>query len=230
MITFTQVSKIYDQKEALRDFTCEIVQGRVVGLLGPNGAGKTTTMKLLVGLISATKGKVRVDGLDPSTHRLQISHKIGFLLENNPLYPQMRVSQYLSFIANIKRDEANIDDIVEQVGLLEVLNTKIEKLSRGYKQRVGLASALLGSPSILVLDEPTSGLDPIEQEKIRGLIRALAKTKTIILSTHILGEVEEVADDLLILNEGKMEYFGIKPKGKGEVEKLFMKKILATKT
>jgi ABC-2 type transport system ATP-binding protein len=198
--------------------------GEVIGFIGPNGAGKTTTMRLIIGYLQPTQGKVSIDNLDPVKNRIEVLKKIGYLPENNPLYQEMKVYEYLNFIADIKK-EKNADLIVKSVGLEEMFGSKIDELSRGFKQRVGLTAALFGNPDILILDEPTSGLDPIEQEKIRGLIKKLAKNKTIIFSTHILSEVEDVANRIIIINEGKIVFDGKKPKGKGGVEKLFKKLI-----
>jgi len=222
MISFSHVFKSYGTKTALSDLTFTAKQGEIIGLLGPNGAGKTTTMRLLVGYLAPTSGTITVNNLSPSKQRFELSNKIGYLPENNPLYSEMKVVEYLSFVSSLKK-EGDISVIVDSVGLTDVLNKKIEELSRGYKQRVGLAVALMGNPEILVLDEPTSGLDPIEQEKIRELIQKFGKRKTIIFSTHILSEIEAIADKIIIINEGKLVYQGAKPKGKGAVEKLFKK-------
>ena len=222
MILLSSVSKKFKNKTAVDNISFKAKEGEIIGFLGPNGAGKTTTMRLILGYLAPTKGKISIDNLDPLEDRIEVLRQIGYLPENNPLYQEMRVSEYLQFIASVK----NVDDFLEtvsHVGLSEVLNSKIEELSRGYKQRVGLSAALLGDPSILILDEPTSGLDPLEQEKIRDLIKKLAKSKTIIFSTHILSEVEDVASRLIIIDKGKIVFDGKKPKGKGAVEKLFKK-------
>jgi len=221
MISLSSVSKKFKQKIAVDNITFKAKAGEIIGFLGPNGAGKTTTMRLILGYLAPSKGKISIDDLNPIDNRIDVLRKIGYLPENNPLYQEMKVSEYLQFIAAIK----NVDNFAEtasQVGLNEVLHSKIEELSRGYKQRVGLAAALLGKPSILILDEPTSGLDPLEQEKIRNLIKKMAG-KTIIFSTHILSEVEDVANRLIIIDKGKIVFDGKKTKGKGSVEKLFKK-------
>lgn len=197
-------------------------EGEVIGFLGPNGAGKTTTMRLLLGYLTPTSGTIKIGGYSPIEKRVDILKTIGYLPENNPLYQEMKVDEYLRFIAELK-GENMIDIVAEQVGLSDVLESKIEELSRGYRQRVGLAAALIGNPSILILDEPTSGLDPLEQEKIRILIKKIAKKKTILFSTHMLSEVEDVATRLIIIHSGKIVYDGAKPKAKGGVEKLFKK-------
>lgn len=222
MISLSSVTKKFKTTVALDNISFQAKQGEIIGFVGPNGAGKTTTMRLILGYLSATYGKITVDGLDPIEDRLEVVRRIGYLPENNPLFGEMKVEEYLRFIGGIK--EANdFQEKARVVGLAEVLSSKIEELSRGYKQRVGLAAALVGGPPILILDEPTSGLDPLEQEKIRNLIKKAAKEKTIIFSTHILSEVEDVANRLIIINRGKIVYDGGKPQVKGGVEKLFKK-------
>lgn len=222
MIFLNKVSKFFAQKKAIEDISFKAKEGEIIGFVGPNGAGKTTTMRLILGYLKPSKGEIRVDGLDPIKERIEVLKKIGYLPENNPLYQEMKVDEYLQFIAQVKK-ERNSHEIISQVGLGEVLSQKIEELSRGFKQRVGLAAALFGNPKILILDEPTSGLDPLEQEKIRSFIKKQAKKKTIIFSTHILSEVEDVANRLIIIDKGKIVYDGEKPKGKGAVERLFKK-------
>lgn len=224
MISLSSVVKKFADKSAVDKLTFQTKSHEIIGFVGPNGAGKTTTMRLILGYLRPSEGKILVNKLSPVEDRIEILKLIGYLPENNPLYLDMRVTEYLTFIAAVK-GAANQQQIVEQVGLSDVLNLKIEELSRGFKQRVGLAAALVGNPEILVLDEPTSGLDPLEQEKIRDLIKNLAKSKTIIFSTHILSEVEDVASRIIIINKGKLVFDGMKPKGKGSVEKLFKKLI-----
>lgn len=223
MISLTSVTKKFKNKTALAKATFKAKEGEIIGFLGPNGAGKTTTMRLILGYLAPTQGKVLIDNLNPIENRIEVLKKIGYLPENNPLYLEMKVSEYLQFIALVK-EENNIDQIVKQVGLEDMTSYKIEELSRGFKQRVGLAAALIGNPSILILDEPTSGLDPLEQEKIRKLIKKMTG-KTIIFSTHILSEVEDVANRLIIIDKGAIVFDGKKPKGKGGVEKLFKRLI-----
>jgi ABC-2 type transport system ATP-binding protein len=224
MINLSSVTKTFGEKKAVDQISFKAKKGEIIGFLGPNGAGKTTTMRLILGYLKPTEGEILVDNHNPIEDRVAVVKKIGYLAENNPLYPEMKVREYLQFIASIKKDN-NWEKIAEAVGLAEVLGKKIEELSRGFKQRVGLAAALLGDPKILILDEPTSGLDPLEQEKMRALIKKLGKEKTIIFSTHILSEVEDVASRLIIINQGKIVYDGVKPKGKGAVEKLFKKTV-----
>lgn len=226
MILVDRVTKKFASKTketlALDNVSFKASKGEIIGFLGPNGAGKTTTMRLLTGVYKPTLGNITIDNFSPTENRLEIVKRIGYLPENNPLYPEMTVNEYLNFIASLK-EEKDLDTVINQVVLSDVLHSRIEVLSRGYKQRVGMAAALIGNPKILILDEPTSGLDPIEQEKIRHLIKKIARNKSIIFSTHILSEVEDVANRLIIINKGKIAYDGKKPKGKGAVEKLFKK-------
>lgn len=222
MIYLHQVSKKFADKIAVDKISFKAKEGEIIGFVGPNGAGKTTTMRLIMGYLKPTEGEIKVDGADPIKERIKVLEKVGYLPENNPLYQEMKVAEYLQFIAQLKK-ENNSQEIISQVGLDEVLSQKIEELSRGFKQRVGLAAALFGNPKILILDEPTSGLDPLEQGKIRAFIKKQAKKKTIIFSTHILSEVEDIANRLIIINKGRIVYDGVKPKGRGGVEKLFKK-------
>lgn len=224
MIVLKNVTKTFGSKRALHDVSLHIKEGEIVGLLGPNGAGKTTTMRLIVGYLKPTSGLITVDNKDPLEYRIDILSHIGYLPENNPLYTDMKVDEYLQFIVDCKTTHGDhLNAIIEEMGIEDILNTKIEQLSRGYKQRVGLAAALIGNPTIIILDEPTSGLDPLEQEKVKELIKKLGKKRTIILSTHILSEVEEVATQLIIINKGVIVYDGKKPEGRGVVDKLFKK-------
>lgn len=226
MITLSSVTKRFGPPAggvtAVSTISFKAQKGEIIGFLGPNGAGKTTTMRLVLGYLCPTEGKILVNELDPIENRIEVLKQIGYLPENNPLYQEMEVNEYLQFVSSIK-SASNTSDIIVHVGLQDVLSKKIEELSRGYEQRVGLAAALLGNPEILILDEPTSGLDPLEQEKIKNLIKGLAKKKTVIFSTHILSEVEDVATKLIIINRGKIAYDGVKPKGSGAVGKLFKK-------
>ncbi len=222
MISLSNVSKKFGNIAAVDKISFKAKEGDIIGFLGPNGAGKTTTMRLILGYLHTTSGTISVYRMSPVDNRIKVLKTIGYLPENNPLYQEMKVYEYLQFITDIKGGD-NIDEIIDKVDLHEYIDTKIEHLSRGFKQRVGLAAALISDPKILILDEPTSGLDPIEQEKIRNLIKKIAKKKTIIFSTHILSEVEDVANRLIIINKGKIIYDKSKPKGKGSVEKLFKK-------
>ncbi|PIZ66540.1 multidrug ABC transporter ATP-binding protein [Candidatus Roizmanbacteria bacterium CG_4_9_14_0_2_um_filter_39_13] len=225
MISVANIVKKFGQTVAVNDISFTTKKGEIIGFLGPNGAGKTTTIRLILGLIKPTSGTITVEKSDPIKDRLDVLTQIGYLPENNPLYGEMKVSEYLQFIAEMKRvsDPLLIDEIVKDVSIDDKYDVKIEELSRGYRQRVGLATALLGDPNILILDEPTSGLDPIEQDKIKNLIKKVAKKKIVIFSTHILSEVEDIANRLIIINKGKIVYDGKKPARKGSVETLFKK-------
>lgn len=197
----------YGQVVALSNASFKAVSGEVLGLLGPNGAGKTTTMKILTTQIVPTSGSARVAGFDLLKDTIEIRRRVGYLPESPPLYPEMEVAEYLDFVgkarglsgADLKR---RIDYIVNSCGLREVFRTTVGTLSRGYGQRVGLAQALIHDPEVLILDEPTSGLDPIQIIGIRELVKSLAHNKTVIFSTHILQEVEAIADRVVIINEG----------------------------
>ena len=222
MIEISALTKRFGPTTAVSDISFKAKVGEIIGFLGPNGAGKTTTMRLLLGYLLPTSGSVRIDGEDPAEHRISVLNKIGYLPENNPLYPEMRVSEYLNFIAGVRKKTIT-ESLMNEVGIADVAPKKIEELSRGYRQRVGLAAALLADPPILLLDEPTSGLDPLEQEKIRDLIKKISKKKTILFSTHILSEVEDVATRLIIVDRGHLVYDGKKPSAKGAVTTLFKK-------
>lgn len=222
MIELVNVTKRFDIKMAVANLSFKALVGDIVGFVGPNGAGKTTTMRLITGYLKPTEGTVRLFNENPITQRLSVLPRIGYLPENNPLPGDMTVKEYLAFVANIKKED-NIEKIMEELHIDDVYGKKIEQLSRGYKQRVGLAAALCGKPDILLLDEPTSGLDPIEQDVIKDLIKKLAKKRIVVFSTHILSEIEDVATRVLIINRGILLFDGVKPKGKGSVEILFKK-------
>lgn len=224
MIELSHVYKRFGIKMAVSDLSFKAQQGDIVGFVGPNGAGKTTTMRLITGYLKPTEGKVKLFNENPITHRLSLLPRLGYLPENNPLPPDMTVKEYLSFIAEVKK-ETQVEKIIEELHIDDVYGKKIEYLSRGYKQRVGLAAALCGKPDILLFDEPTSGLDPIEQDVIKDLIKKLAKKRIVVFSTHILSEIEDVATRVLIINQGSLLFDGAKPKGKGSVETLFKKLI-----
>jgi len=227
MIVFDRVTKEFDSLVAIDDISFKVKKGEIIGFLGLNGAGKTTTMRLILGYLSPSQGKVTVNNCDSVQDRLAVLRVIGYLPENNPLYSEMKVDEYLSFVGAIKK-ENNWQKVIKEVDLEEVIGKKIETLSRGYKQRVGLAAALIGSPEILILDEPTSGLDPIEQERIRKLIVKKARNRMVIFSSHILSEVEKIATRIIIINKGKIVYDGKKFSRVGQLEKTF-KKLVADK-
>ncbi len=205
-ILVESLTKVYGDQKAVNDISFSAGPG-VLGFLGPNGAGKSTTMKILTGFIPQTSGKASVCGFDVTTQSLEVRKHIGYLPENNPLYTDMYVKESLAFIAGIHQiasPTARIADIIEQTGLGPEQHKKIGQLSKGYRQRVGLAQAILHDPKVLILDEPTSGLDPNQLIGIRQLITDLGKTKTIILSTHIMQEVEAVCNQVIIINKGKI--------------------------
>ena len=206
-LSVKNITKQYKQQKALDDISFELKSGEIVGFLGPNGAGKTTTMKIITCFIPPTKGTVSVCGLDVSKDHLKVKKKVGYLPENNPLYYDMYVKEFLSFIASlhkIKNKKDRINEMIKMVGLEKEQHKKIGTLSKGYKQRVGLAQAMIHDPEILILDEPTSGLDPNQIIEIRDLIRDFGKDKTVLLSTHIMQEVESMCDRVIIINEGKI--------------------------
>lgn len=205
-ISVESLTKVYGQQRAVDGISFSAQPG-VLGFLGPNGAGKSTTMKILTGYIPQTEGKATVCGFDVETQSLEVKRNIGYLPESNPLYQDMYVRESLAFIADIHQvpDAAKrIDEVIELTGLTPEKHKKISQLSKGYRQRVGLAQAILHDPQVLILDEPTSGLDPNQLIGIRQLIRDLGKTKTVVLSTHIMQEVEAVCDHVVIINKGKI--------------------------
>lgn len=206
-IEVKQVTKLYGEQKALDDVSFEIKTGEVVGFLGPNGAGKSTMMKIITGFIPPTRGEVFVEGMDAVLHSMEVRKLIGYLPENNPLYLDMYVKEYLEFVASIYKlnnKRQKVTDIIVQTGLNLESRKKIGALSKGYRQRVGLAQALIHDPKVLILDEPTSGLDPNQIVEIRNLISLVGKEKTIMLSTHIMQEVEAICDKIIILNKGQI--------------------------
>lgn len=222
MIKIKNLTKKFGSLTAVDNISFEIKKGEIIGLLGLNGAGKTTTMRLLVGYLFPSKGEVKINDQSPYKKRTQVLSQIGYLPENNPLYPDQKVSEYLDFISQAKSSKNDdLEKIIIDTGLEKVLDKKIENLSRGYKQRVGLAAALLGNPLITILDEPTSGLDPIEQENIRNLIKKLSKNRVVIFSTHVLAEAEAIATRIIIIHQGKIAFDKLKPKKKGSLAKIF---------
>lgn len=201
------ITKIYGTQKALDDVSFEIKSGEIIGFLGPNGAGKSTMMKILTCYIPQTSGKAEVCGYDVKEQSVEVRKQVGYLPEHNPLYLDMYVKEYLAFIGglhNIHNKTARVKEMIETVGLQVEQNKKIGALSKGYRQRVGLAQALIHNPKVLILDEPTSGLDPNQLEEIRNLIKETGKEKTVMLSTHIMQEVEAVCDRVIIINKGKI--------------------------
>jgi gliding motility-associated transport system ATP-binding protein len=209
MIEVQNLTKAYGSFVAIRDVSFKADRGQILGFLGPNGAGKTTTMRIITGFMPATSGTVLIDGLDIFTDSLEARRRIGYLPENPPLYADMRVGDYLRFVARLRGvgradlGEA-IDRVIEVCGLKDMAQRICGQLSKGYRQRVGLAQALVHSPPVMVLDEPTIGLDPRQIHEIRELIRSLAADRTIVLSTHILPEVSQICDRVVIINEGRV--------------------------
>src|SRR3954469_19259850 len=209
MIDIQGLTKRFGTTEALKGLSFEVAKGQVVGFLGPNGAGKTTTMRILAGYSTPTQGTARVGGLDVTQDTLAARKLIGYLPESNPLYEEMMVVDFLRFTAEVREvpaetRSARIRRAVERCGLGQVLGKDIGQLSKGYRQRVGLAQAILHEPELLILDEPTSGLDPNQIVEIRNLIKELGREKTVILSTHILSEVQSTCTRVLIINGGKL--------------------------
>lgn len=206
-IIVKNVTKIYGKQRALDNVSFEVKRGEIVGFLGPNGAGKSTMMKIITCFLPPTEGEVSVCGLDIWNDALELRKKIGYLSEANPLYYDMYVREFLEFIAGIhklKMPKQRIDEVIAMTNLTPEQHKKIGALSRGYKQRVGLAQALIHDPEVLILDEPTTGLDPNQLVEIRDLIKKCGKTKTILLSTHIMQEVEAVCDSVIIINKGRI--------------------------
>ena len=206
-ISVTNLSKNFGAQKAVNNISFKIGKNEIVGFLGPNGAGKSTTMKMITGYIPVTAGKAFVCDDEVATNVLNTQRRIGYLPESNPLYMEMYVKEYLSFLASVHHvadAEKKINDIIEHTGLKVEEKKKIGALSKGYKQRVGIAQAMLHNPEVLILDEPTSGLDPNQIIEIRDLIKKFGKEKTIILSTHIMQEVEAMCDRVIIINKGKI--------------------------
>jgi ABC-2 type transport system ATP-binding protein len=209
MIDVTDVSKAYGNIHALKDVSFHVEAGEVIGLLGPNGAGKTTMMKILTGYLQPDAGHVEVDGLDVLNDTLEVQRRIGYLPENAPLYPEMSVQSYLRMMADLRQLPdadwpAFFSEAVQAAGLEDHLTRPIGQLSKGYRQRVGLAQAILHKPKLLILDEPTIGLDPTQIVEVRRLIQGLARRSTVLLSTHILSEVEATCDRVIILLNGQV--------------------------
>jgi ABC-2 type transport system ATP-binding protein len=206
-IEVQNLSKKYQEQLAINEISFKVNSGEIVGFLGPNGAGKSTTMKIISCFIKPTSGDVLVDGVSIDKDELSVKSKIGYLPEHNPLYEDMYVRESISFIAqmhNIKNIKVAVQGVIKKVGLLKEAHKKIGQLSKGYKQRVGIAQAIVHDPKVLILDEPTSGLDPNQLEDIRTLIKELGKNKTVILSTHIMQEVESICDRIIVIKNGSI--------------------------
>ncbi|MCL4119670.1 UNVERIFIED_CONTAM: hypothetical protein GTU68_028929, partial [Idotea baltica] len=206
-ISVSKLTKLYGTQKAVNSINFTANKGEIVGFLGPNGAGKSTTMKMITGYLPSSSGEIQVCGNTVTTDNLSIRQKIGYLPENNPLYLDMYVKEYLGFIAkvySVKNPKSVINNLIEQTGLGVEQHKKIGQLSKGYRQRVGLAQAMMNNPEVLILDEPTSGLDPNQLVDIRALIKTLGKEKTVLLSTHIMQEVEAVCDRVIIINKGEL--------------------------
>jgi len=213
MIEAVGLSKFYGDFAAVRDVTFAVPAGEIVAFLGPNGAGKSTTMKLLTGYLAPSAGRARIAGFDVFRERLQCAARLGYLPENGPLYPDMTPLGLLKFFGEARgmersRLKRRIDEVVAQCALEEVLEKPIAKLSKGYRQRVGMAQVLLHEPDVLIMDEPTTGLDPNQIRDVRHLIREIGRTRTVLLSTHILQEVEAVAGRVILIYEGRIVFDG----------------------
>lgn len=209
MIEVKNVTKKYGNKIAVDNISFEVKDGEVVGFLGPNGAGKSTTMNMITGFIEPTDGTIMINGNDISKKTKKAKKQIGYMPENVPLYYELTVKEFITYMAElkfVKRPErkAEVDKVIKEAGLENVKNRLIRNLSRGYKQRVSLAGALVGNPDVIILDEPTVGLDPKQITEIRGLIKELGKKHTVILSTHILSEVSQICEKVVIINKGKI--------------------------
>ncbi len=209
MIEVVGLTKFYGETKALDDVTFDVRQGEILGFLGPNGAGKTTTMRILTGFLSPTAGTVKVGGYDVVEHSLEVRRITGYLPETVPLYNEMRVVDYLGFMARIrgvprKRIRDRVDYVLHRCGLTEVAHRLIGHLSKGYRQRVGVAQAIVHDPQVLILDEPTIGLDPVQVREVRQLIKSMARERTIILSTHILPEVSMTCERVMIIHKGRI--------------------------
>ena len=206
-LVLKEITKKFGNIEALRGVSLSLKKGEIVGLLGPNGAGKSTLMKILTGYYKQWDGNGTLFNKDLKTELKIIQQKVGYLTENNPLYQEMYVQEYIKYTADLYRlVNPKIEDLIKQIGLSEYKHKKIQTLSKGYKQRVGLAAALIHNPKLLILDEPTTGLDPNQILEIRKLIRAFGKEKTVLLSTHILQEVDALCDRVIIINKGKIVF------------------------
>ncbi|RXK47145.1 ABC transporter ATP-binding protein [Aquirufa rosea] len=208
-IEVVSLSKIYGNQIAVNSVSFQASEGQIIGFLGPNGAGKSSTLKMLVGLIKPSSGHAKILGLSIAEHSLELASKIGYLAENNPLYPDMYVQEFLDFIGKIHgfpadKRKKRIEEVIELVGLRQERKKKIGELSKGYQQRVGIAQSIFHDPSVLILDEPTSGLDPNQMAEIRTLIQSLSPGKIILFSSHLLTEVESICHRILLISQGNL--------------------------
>jgi len=204
-IEVKNITKLYKGQKALNDVSFKVNDAEIVGFLGPNGAGKSTMMKILTTYIEASEGSANVNGFDVTSDKKNVQRSVGYLPEHNPLYTDLYVKEYLNFNANVYGTaKSRINEVIELTGLTPEAHKKINQLSKGYRQRVGLANALLHSPDVLILDEPTTGLDPNQLVEIRNLIKTIGKKKTVFLSTHIMQEVEAMCDRVIIINKGEV--------------------------
>lgn len=208
-LVIQNLTKIYGQQKAVDEVSFSVDKGEIVGFLGPNGAGKSTTMKISTGYLSATSGTVKVAGLDVAEDPIKVKQKVGYLPEHNPLYLDMYIHEFLSFAGKIhglggKKLKSRILEVIQECGLTREQNKKIGQLSKGYRQRVGLAQALLHDPEVLILDEPTTGLDPNQILEIRKLIKEVAQNKTVVFSSHIMQEIKALCDRVVVINKGKL--------------------------
>ena len=207
-IEISHISRFFGEQQVLRDISFRIGEGEVVGLLGPNGAGKTTTMRILAGALSYQSGYAKICGVEVADNPLETKKNVGYLPEQNPLYTDMYVKEYLLFVAETynlgKEKHKRVDELIDLVGLRPEFRKKIGQLSKGYRQRVGLAQALIHNPKVLILDEPTTGLDPNQLVEIRNLIKEIGKNRTVLFSTHILQEIEAVCNRVIIINKGEI--------------------------
>lgn len=207
-ITLSHISKSYGTHQVLKDISFSIGEGEIVGFLGPNGAGKTTTMRILAGSLDYEKGSAKICGVEVKDLPMETKKNVGYLPEQNPLYTDMYVKEYLLFVAEMyklgKDKQKRVDELIDLVGLRPEFQKKIGQLSKGYRQRVGLAQALIHNPKVLILDEPTTGLDPNQLVEIRNLIREIGKNRTVLFSTHIMQEIEAVCNRVIIINKGEI--------------------------
>jgi len=224
-IEVKNITKVYGEQKALDSISFSVNKGEIVGFLGPNGAGKSTLMKILTTYLTADEGEASVNGFDVLSQSKQVQQSVGYLPEHNPLYLDLYVREYLEFNADLhKVSKSKIEEVIQLTGLTPESHKKIGELSKGYRQRVGLATALLHNPEVLILDEPTTGLDPNQLVEIRELIKNIGKDKTVFLSTHIMQEVEAICDRIIIINKGKLvEDASISELGKN-LEKVFREK------